>query len=78
MVGDAGQWPSVSQLPPAVADFTGRVPQIAQLTEMLSSDRGSRLGVPIAVISGLPGVGKTALALQVAHTMRSAFPDGQL
>jgi predicted ATPase/DNA-binding XRE family transcriptional regulator len=69
--------PSVSQLPPAVADFTGREAQIAQLTEMLSHDR-DRVGVPVAVLSGPPGVGKTALALQAAHMLRPEFPDGQM
>jgi transcriptional regulator with XRE-family HTH domain/tetratricopeptide (TPR) repeat protein len=68
----------VCQLPPAVADFTGRKSQIAQLTGMLSRDRDDRVGVPIAVIAGLPGAGKTALALHVAHLIRAAFPDGQL
>src|SRR6204780_3132595 len=67
----------VSQLPPAVADFTGRVPQAAELAELLSHDR-DRVAVPVAVITGLPGAGKTALALQVAHTLRPQFPDGQL
>jgi tetratricopeptide (TPR) repeat protein/transcriptional regulator with XRE-family HTH domain len=70
--------PPVCQLPPAVADFTGREAQITQLTEMLTSHDGERIGVPIAVIAGLPGAGKTALALQVAHRVRGAFPDGQL
>ena len=70
--------PLVCQLPPAVADFTGRKPQITQLTDMLTSHNGERVGVPVAVISGLPGVGKTALALQVGHKLRAAFPHGQL
>jgi transcriptional regulator with XRE-family HTH domain len=69
--------PPVSQLPPAVADFTGRAVQIGQLTEMLGHDR-DRVGMPVAVISGPPGAGKTALALQAAHMLRPAFPDGQL
>jgi DNA-binding XRE family transcriptional regulator len=76
--GPAAASPPVCQLPPAVADFTGRGPQIAHLTDMLSSHNRNRLGLPIGVISGLPGTGKTALALQVAHTLGSAFPDGQL
>ncbi|MEU6483736.1 NB-ARC domain-containing protein [Streptomyces sp. NPDC046887] len=33
---------------------------------------------PIGVISGLPGVGKTATASQVAYRSRGHFPDGQL
>ena len=68
----------VCQLPPAVADFTGRQPQAARLAQILSGDRDNRVGVPVVVIVGLPGVGKTTLALQVAHTLRPEFPDGQL
>jgi tetratricopeptide (TPR) repeat protein/transcriptional regulator with XRE-family HTH domain len=68
----------VCQLPPAVADFTGRQPQAAGLAQILSGDRDNRIGVPVVVIVGLPGVGKTTLALQVAHTLRPEFPDGQL
>ena len=73
-----GEHAPVCQLPPTVTDFTGRKPQIVDLTEILSSDRDGRVGVPVAVIAGLPGAGKTALALQVAHKLRPAFPDGQL
>ena len=68
----------VCQLPPTVADFTGRQAQIAELADLLGSQDGDRLGVPIAVIAGLPGAGKTALALHIAHKLRAAFPDGQL
>jgi tetratricopeptide (TPR) repeat protein/transcriptional regulator with XRE-family HTH domain len=75
--GEGGPLP-VCQLPPAAADFTGREPQIARLTDMLSRDRENRVGVPVAVIAGLPGAGKTALALHVAHKLRLTFPDGQL
>ena len=76
--GGGGEALPVCQLPLAVADFTGREPQIAQLSDMLSRDRENRVGVPVAVIVGLPGAGKTALALHVAHLVRVAFPDGQL
>jgi tetratricopeptide (TPR) repeat protein/DNA-binding XRE family transcriptional regulator len=76
--GGAGEAPPVCQLPPAVTDFTGREAEIARLTKVLAGQDGDRIGMPIAVIAGLPGAGKTALALQVAHRVRHAFPDGQL
>ncbi len=67
----------VRQLPPDTADFTGRGSQVAELVKFLSPIRG-RAFVPVAVICGLPGVGKTALALHVAHRLRRKFPDAQL
>jgi tetratricopeptide (TPR) repeat protein/Mrp family chromosome partitioning ATPase len=66
--------PPPAQLPPAIADFTGRDAQVDLLQRVLSET-----GTPaVAVISGMGGVGKTALALHVAHRLAARFPDGLL
>lgn len=64
------------ELPMDVVDFVGREQAKEQITALLTT--GSRSGVPVVVISGQPGVGKTALAVTVAHRLRDQFPDGQL
>lgn len=65
------------QLPPGVTDFAGRKDEVVKLQEILGPDEG-RPGVPIVVIGGPPGVGKTSLTIHVGHLMRAVFPDGQL
>ncbi|WP_346133834.1 AfsR/SARP family transcriptional regulator [Lentzea roselyniae] len=62
-------------LPRAVPDFTGRSREVARLTEL---GRSATTTVPVVVIDGTPGVGKTALAVHVAHRIAGEFPDGQL
>ncbi len=67
------------QLPAAVADFTGRAAELRQLTHVLDAAGASRPGtVAISAISGMAGVGKTALALYWAHQVATRFPGGQL
>jgi tetratricopeptide (TPR) repeat protein len=67
-------------LPPAVADFTGRTEQVRQLVGLLAStgEGGAGAAVVVSAVAGQAGIGKTALAVQVAHQLRDRFPDGQL
>jgi DNA-binding SARP family transcriptional activator/tetratricopeptide (TPR) repeat protein/DNA polymerase III delta prime subunit len=65
----------VAQLPAPPREFVGRDRETAELRAALESAGG---GTAVAVISGMPGVGKTGLALHVARQLRPAFPDGQL
>lgn len=64
-----------STLPPTTARFTGRDAQLAALDQALAASAGS---AGSAVISGMGGVGKTALAVHWAHRVTAEFPDGRL
>ncbi|MEV6614865.1 BTAD domain-containing putative transcriptional regulator [Streptomyces sp. NPDC051051] len=66
-----------AQLPPAPPHFTGRTATLSSLRRTLTAVPPAGVG-PLAVISGMAGVGKSALALYVAHTLKERFPDGQL
>ncbi|MEV6982018.1 BTAD domain-containing putative transcriptional regulator [Sphaerisporangium sp. NPDC051017] len=67
-------------LPTDIADFTGRTKQIEDIRQrlMLASEDRSRFAVPIIVIVGKPGVGKTTVAVHASHSVGDRFPHGQL
>lgn len=68
-----------AQLPPDVAEFTGRHAELAQLRTLLSdSARQAEATVAILAITGTAGIGKTALAVRLAHQLAPRFPDIQL
>lgn len=67
--------PVPAQLPTDVASFTGRADQLVALDRM--RDSGARTGI-VSAITGIGGIGKTALAVHWGHSRREDYPDGQL
>ncbi|MGY1436310.1 AfsR/SARP family transcriptional regulator [Streptomyces reniochalinae] len=65
-----------AQLPATVADFTGRSSFVAELGDQLAQAEGTVMAV--SAVAGIGGVGKTTLAIHVAHAAADRFPDGQL
>ncbi|MEU5823374.1 BTAD domain-containing putative transcriptional regulator [Streptomyces sp. NPDC047803] len=65
-----------AQLPATVPDFTGRDAFVRELGDRLGTAEGSVMAV--SALAGIGGVGKTTLAVHVAHQARRHFPDGQL
>ncbi|GAA1026218.1 BTAD domain-containing putative transcriptional regulator [Virgisporangium ochraceum] len=69
--------PAIPKLLPAdVNDFTGRATELAWVADLLLPD--GRTSTAVIAIAGPGGVGKTALAVHIAHMARAQFPDGQL
>lgn len=60
-----------NDLPRDVADFTGREERLAAVLAALDSHR-------VVSVDGMAGVGKTCLAVHVAHRLAAGFPDAQL
>ncbi|MDX6258941.1 MAG: hypothetical protein QOH84_629, partial [Kribbellaceae bacterium] len=64
------------QLPPTLSDFAGRAGEVAELVKVFQTAKPEK--VQLAAVTGMGGVGKTALAVHVAHLVGDSFPDGQL
>ena len=70
---------SLHQLPQPPADFTGRDELIAQLLADFEGGKGATLTAqPVHGLTGMGGIGKTALGLVVAHRLKKDYPNVQL
>ncbi|MEU6643969.1 BTAD domain-containing putative transcriptional regulator [Saccharomonospora sp. NPDC046836] len=67
------------QLPPDIADFTGRARELRILSDRLAATEGST-AVAVGTIQGMGGVGKTRLAVHLAHLLVASghYGDDQL
>ncbi len=63
------------QLPSDLADFEGRSTEVDELLALFE-EKGQH--ATITAIGGMAGVGKSALAVHVAHRLAERYPDGQL
>lgn len=68
--------PVPQQLPGDVRGFVNRTADLDHLDAALGGEDAER--VPVRVIAGTAGVGKTSLAVCWAHRAKEYFPDGQL
>jgi DNA-binding SARP family transcriptional activator len=66
------------QLPADVSPFVGRDGYLARLEQVLAPGGEPPPATPVALVSGMAGVGKTALVTHWAHIHADAYPDGQL
>jgi hypothetical protein len=69
---------SLFRLPPDISDFTGRSVMRDKLIALLNSSAGNTQAVVLSAIAGVAGIGKTALAVHVAHKLAERYTDGQL
>ncbi|PSB19791.1 hypothetical protein C7B76_06935 [filamentous cyanobacterium CCP2] len=70
---------SLYQLPPSLEDFTGRSAELRQIFSVVNQNiYERRKTATVIVITGQAGVGKSSLAVQLAHGLKSTFLDVQL
>ncbi|BCB76919.1 tetratricopeptide repeat protein [Phytohabitans flavus] len=70
--------PARCTLPRDTTVFTGRGGELSRITDAVRHAADTSGIVAIHAIDGMPGIGKTALAVHAAHQLADRFPDGQL
>jgi DNA-binding SARP family transcriptional activator/tetratricopeptide (TPR) repeat protein len=67
--------PAPRTAPRSVAHLVGRDRELDCIVAAATADAGT---APVVAVTGLGGMGKTTLAVEAAHRLRDAFPDGTL
>ncbi|WP_158581643.1 AfsR/SARP family transcriptional regulator [Actinomadura spongiicola] len=65
-------------LPRDICDFTGRAAELERIRAALPAGEDRAGAVAVIAIDGMAGVGKTALAVHVAHDLTDRYPDAQI
>ncbi|WP_310436774.1 cyclophane-containing RiPP biosynthesis TPR protein HaaT [Streptomyces sp. 3330] len=65
-------------LPRDTTAFTDRSAELEALVRSVRNAQESGEALPVHVIDGMPGVGKTTFAVHAGHVLSERFPDGQL
>ncbi|MCO8275482.1 winged helix-turn-helix domain-containing protein [Actinoplanes sp. TRM 88003] len=67
-----------AQLPPDLPYFTGRDDVRNEVLDLVDDHGRTQGSMPILAVDGLPGIGKTSVAVHLAHQLAPAYPDGRL
>jgi tetratricopeptide (TPR) repeat protein len=70
--------PGIRHLPADIPGFTGREAELARLRAAMVDSTADSAPLGIWIVAGMAGVGKTALAVHLAHELAPEFPDAQL